>query len=315
MISPSMSVVIPVYNEAESLPELHKELANAVGSIGGEWEFVYVDDGSSDGSWAAIQALHRKDVRVRGLRMRRNFGQTPAMSCGIQAARGEVVVTMDGDLQNDPADISRLLEKINEGFDVVCGWRYERKDKILSRKIPSAIANMLIGWLNGTRLHDYGCSLKAYRAEVIKATPLYAEFHRFIVALVTTTGATVTEIKVNHRPRQFGKSKYNFSRAWRVAMDMITISMLVKFSEKPLRLLGVLALGCSVLGGACWVRANHWYLNAIDETTQILPGLTLMMFWLSAHLFIVGLLAELSLATAHSSRNRLAAAVEFEGRA
>lgn len=306
----TVSVVVPVYNEEESLPELHRQLAQTASAAPGRWEFILVDDGSRDGSWETIKELHQKDPRVRGLRMRRNFGQTPAMSCGIQAAHGDVIITMDSDLQNDPADMPKLLEKIDEGSDVVCGWRYQRQDKLLSRKIPSMIANRLIGWLNGVMLHDYGCSLKAYRADVIKRTPLYADFHRFITALVTTTGANVTEIKVNHRARKFGKSKYNLSRTWRVAMDMITVSVLVKFSEKPLRLFGILALIFGIAGMACLFRTWHWYLETLDDITQILPGITLLSCWMSAHLFVVGLLAELCLATAHARPGRMIAAVE-----
>ncbi len=309
-----ISVVVPLYNEAESLPELHRQLAQAASAAPGQWEFILVDDGSRDRSWEVIKQLNQQDPRVRGLRMRRNFGQTPAMACGIQAARGEVIITMDSDLQNDPADMPKLLEKIDEGNDVVCGWRYQRQDKLLSRKIPSMIANRLIGWLNGVRLHDYGCSLKAYRADVIKRTPLYGEFHRFITALVTTTGAVVAEIKVNHRARQFGKSKYNLSRTWRVAMDMITVSVLVKFSQKPLRFFGALALGFGLLGLGCLARSWHWYLETANETPQILPGLTLLSCWMAVHLFVVGLLSELCLATSHTQRNRSVAAIEVTRR-
>lgn len=306
----TVSVVIPVYNEAENLPELYRQLSQVADSTPGHWEFVLVDDGSSDGSWEVIRQLHAKDARIRALRMRRNFGQTPAMSCGIQDARGEVIITMDSDLQNDPADMPKFLKKIDEGYDVVCGWRHQRKDKLFSRKIPSMVANQLIGWLNGIRLHDYGCSLKAYRADVIKGTPLYAELHRFITALVATTGAVVAEIKVNHRARRFGTSKYNLSRTWRVAMDMITVSVLVKFAQKPLRLLGALALCFGFAGIICLSFSMNLYLQATDDVAQILPGLTMLSFWMAGYLFVIGFIAELCLATAHTRRSGSIAAIE-----
>ena len=216
-VSRTVSVVTPMFNEVGSAPQLYAQLSQVAAQIPADWEFIFVDDGSRDGTWNALAALRAQDPRVRTIRLKRNFGQTPAMSCGIDAARGGIIVTMDGDLQNDPADIPRLLEKLEEGYDVVCGWRHRRQDKLWTRRIPSMVANRLIGWLTGVPLHDYGCSLKAYRARVIKQTPLYAEFHRFIPALSAVMGAHIAEIKVNHRPRRYGRTKYTLWRTWKVA--------------------------------------------------------------------------------------------------
>lgn len=303
-----LSVAIPVCNEAESIPELHRQLAEAAAGSPWRWEFIFVDDGSRDGTWEALRAAQAADPRVRAIRLKRNFGQTPAMVCGIHHARGAVVVTMDGDLQNDPADIPRLVARLDDGYDVVCGWRYQRQDKLWTRKVPSMVANRLIGWLTGVRLHDYGCSLKAYRAESIKRTPLYAEFHRFIPAMATLTGALVAEIQVNHRPRRFGRTKYNLSRTWRVALDMFTVSLLIKFSAKPLRLFGALAFLAAVVGSVCAWRAWTWYVGPYEHIPQALPGAALLAWWLAGHLFIVGLIAELCLATAHARPDELIAA-------
>ncbi len=310
-MSPVISVVVPVYNEAESVPELHRQLARVADTALESWEFIFVDDGSRDGTWEALVALQRQDARIRAMRLKRNFGQTPALSCGIDHARGRTIVTMDGDLQNDPADIPRLIAKLQEGYDVVCGWRHQRKDKLLSRRIPSLIANRLIGWLTGVRLHDYGCSLKAMRAEVIKRTPLYAEFHRYVTALVTLNGALLTELKVNHRPRTFGRTKYNLWRTWRVALDMITVSVLVKFTSKPIRVFAPAALGLTLLATVCIGRSWQGYVTPYqDDVLQIIPGLAVLGFWLAGHLLVVGLLAELCLATSHARPDALIAIEE-----
>jgi len=304
----TVSVVVPVYNEAESLPQLHEQLAQAAAQMPQACELIFVDDGSQDGTWEALADLHRRDGRVRPIRLKRNFGQTAAMACGIDAACGEVIVTMDGDLQNDPADIPRLLAKLDEGYDVVCGWRHQRQDAWLTRTLPSMAANRLIGWITGVRLHDYGCSLKAYRAEAIKRTPLYAEFHRFIPALSTLTGALIAEIKVNHRARRYGKTKYTLSRTWRVALDMITVSLLIKFAGKPLRLFGALSLGALAVALVCGLRAWHWYVGPMTKVPQVLPAAAALGVWLSGHFALTGLLAELALATAHAAPHELIAA-------
>ncbi len=304
------SVVIPLKDEADNVPELHRQLAASVAGAEGSWEFIFVDDGSRDGTWEALRAARQADARVRPIRLKRNFGQTPALACGIDHARGDIIVTMDGDLQNDPADIPTLLAKLAEGYDVVCGWRHQRQDKLITRRVPSLIANRLIGWLTGVRLHDYGCSLKAYRALVIKRTPLYAEFHRYITALVTTTGALVAEVKVNHRPRQFGKTKYNLGRIWRVALDMFTIAVLIRFAVRPLRLFAVLSVAALAVGLVCFERVWHWYLAPVSAVPQVLPGVGMLSLWLAGHLVLIGLLAELALATGHRRSHELVAPEE-----
>lgn len=304
MGSADCSVVIPVFNERENLWCLYAHVVPILARMGTEVELVFVDDGSRDGSWEVLRSLQAKDSRVRPLRLTRNFGQTAAMKCGIDAARGEVIVTMDGDLQNDPEDIPRLLEKLEEGYDIVCGWRYRRQDNLWTRKIPSMLANRLIGWLTGVQLHDYGCSLKAYRAKAIKQTPLYAEFHRFIPALATLTGALVTEIKVTHHPRRFGQTNYTLWRTWKVAFDMVTVSLLVKFASKPLRFFGCLALCSMMVALAALARSWQWYLAASGPMPQALAGVGLLAIWLSAHLVAVGWFAELCLSTAHARPER-----------
>ena len=308
--APAVSIVIPVYNEQDGVDALARALRDALATLGRSYEIVIVDDGSTDDTWNRLRRVASADAHWRSIRLKRNFGQTAAMCCGIEYAKGPVIVTMDGDLQNDPADIPRLLQKMEEGYDVICGWRYQRQDKLLSRKIPSMVANRLIGWLTGVRLHDYGCSLKAYRAEVIKRTPLYAEFHRFITALVSLNGALVAEMKVNHRPRTFGRTKYNLWRTWRVSFDMVTVAMLVKCASKPLRLFGCFALGVGVVTAACFIRAWGWYVGPFHRIPQVLPGVIVLGGWLAGHLMLVGLMAELVLVTAHRPPQRLIAAQE-----
>lgn len=203
------------------------------------------------------------------------------------------------------------MAKLEEDYDVVCGWRYQRQDKLWTRKVPSMVANRLIGWLTGVRLHDYGCSLKAYRAASIKRTPLYAQFHRFIPALSTLTGALIAEITVTHHPRRFGKTKYTISRTWRVALDMVTVSALVKFASKPLRLFGVLALGSALVALLCVMRSWEWYVGPYHRIPQILPAVAVLAAWLAGHLAVVGWLAELCLATAHATPEGLVAPQEL----
>ena len=294
-----ISIVVPLCNEVESLAQLHEELQASAERLTIPCEFIFVDDGSTDGTWPALQAMQQQDARVRAVRLKRNFGQTPAMACGIARAQGDVIVTMDGDLQNDPADIPRLLEKLDEDYDMVCGWRHQRQDKLWTRRVPSIVANRLIGWLTGVRLHDYGCSLKAYRADSVKRVPLYAELHRFIPAMATLTGTLVTEVKVNHRSRRHGRTKYNLGRTWRVALDMLTVSLLIRFATTPLRLFGLLSLTALAIGIACGIRSWSWYVGPYTDIPQILPGVALLGVWLAVHLAVVGWLAELCLQTSH----------------
>jgi glycosyltransferase involved in cell wall biosynthesis len=231
---------VPFYNEEESIAALHAAIVGAVEPLGVRFEMVFVDDGSRDRTVEIAAALARSDPRVRVVRFRRNYGQTPAMAAGIEHARGEILVTMDGDLQNDPADIGRFLAKIAEGYDLVVGWRRNRQDKLLTRKIPSRLANALIGRVTGVRIRDNGCSLKAYRAAVIKRIPLYSEMHRFIPAMAFIAGPRIAEIDVRHHARRFGRSKYGLSRVYKVLLDLLVIKTVASFTARPLLWFGLL---------------------------------------------------------------------------
>lgn len=247
-----ISVVIPIYNEEENLPILYEKLKKVLDTLGKEYEIILVNDGSTDRSWEIIKKLSEKDPHVVGVNFRKNFGQTAAMSAGFETAQGDIIITMDGDLQNDPEDIPKLLEVLNQGYDIVSGWRKERKDAFLSRTLPSRIANWLISKVTGVHLHDYGCSLKAYRAEVAKNLDFYGEMHRFLPALSKAIGAKVTEIPVKHHPRIYGKSKYGISRTFKVLLDLILVKFLLDYRTKPLRVLGgwgavLLVIGLVVL--------------------------------------------------------------------
>ena len=229
-----LSIVVPLYNEEESIPRLHAAIIGAVDPLGIEYEMVFVNDGSKDSSMAVASNIARTDPRLRVVNFRRNYGQTAAMAAGIEHARGEIVVTMDGDLQNDPADIGMLLEKIAEGYDIVVGWRFNRQDKLVSRKIPSRIANWLIGKVTGVPIKDNGCSLKAFRAALIKQIPLYSEMHRFIPAMAAISGPRIAQVKVRHHARQFGQSKYGLSRIYKVLLDLLVIKTISSFTSRPL---------------------------------------------------------------------------------
>ena len=233
-----ISIVVPIYNEQENIEALHAEVTAALPGSGLAYELIMVDDGSSDGSFQLLKEIAGKDERVRVIRFRRNFGQTAAMAAGFDAATGRVVVPMDGDLQNDPADIPLLLAKIDEGYDVVSGWRKDRQDTFINRKLPSMLANGLISRMTGVHLHDYGCTLKAYRREVLEGINLYGEMHRFVPALASQFGARVTEMPVRHHPRLFGTSKYGVSRTLRVILALMTVKFLLKYSTKPIQLFG-----------------------------------------------------------------------------
>jgi glycosyltransferase involved in cell wall biosynthesis len=241
-MAPELSVVVPLYNEEDSLRPLYTAITSSLEPLGISFEIVFVDDGSSDGTVRLADEIARADPRVCLVKFRRNYGQTPAMAAGIAEARGEVIVTMDGDLQNDPADIAELLRKIDEGFDIVVGWRHERQDKLLSRKIPSRIANRLIAKVTGVPIKDNGCSLKAYRAALIKKIPLYSEMHRFIPAMASIAGPKIAEIKVRHHARRYGKSKYGLSRIYKVLLDLMVIKTVASFTARPMLWFGLLSL-------------------------------------------------------------------------
>jgi len=300
---PDVSVFLPVYNEEPNLLPLHSKLDEALKQLGRPVEIIYVDDGSTDGSLKVLQSIARLDDRVRVVALKRNYGQTAAMAAGIDAARGKVLIPMDADLQNDPADIVRLLDKLDEGYDVVSGWRKNRQDKLITRKIPSMIANKLISWIGGVRLHDYGCSLKAYRREALQDVRLYGEMHRFIPIYASWAGARVSEIPVEHHARTMGKSKYGLSRTLKVVFDLMTIKFMASYQTKPIYVFGsfgMLAFLISLLAGlyAVFLKLFH----KADFVQTPLPILAIVMFAVGIQFLLMGLLAEMLVRTYHESQ-------------
>jgi len=305
---PELSIFLPVYNEEPNLPPLHAKLDEALTILGRSAEIIYVDDGSNDGSLKVLRDIAGLDPRVRVVALKRNYGQTAAMAAGIDAARGEVLIPMDADLQNDPADIVKLLEKLDEGYDVVSGWRKNRKDKMVTRKIPSMLANRLISWIGGVPLHDYGCSLKAYRRESLEDVRLYGEMHRFIPIYAAWAGARVTEIPVTHHARTMGKSKYGLSRTIKVVFDLITIKFMASYQTKPLYLFGwagLLTFAVSLLAAllAFLMKFADWPHHA-DFIQTPLPVMAMVMLVLGIQLFLMGLLAEMLVRTYHESQQK-----------
>ncbi len=303
---PEISVFLPVYNEEPNLLPLHAKLDEALKKLGRSAEIIYVDDGSNDGSLKILREIAEVDERVRVVALKRNYGQTAAMAAGIDAASGKVLIPMDADLQNDPADIVRLLEKLDQGYDVVSGWRKKRKDKMVTRKIPSMLANRLISWIGGVPLHDYGCSLKAYRRESLQDVRLYGEMHRFIPIYASWAGARVAEIPVEHHPRTMGKSKYGLSRTIKVIFDLITIKFMASYQTKPLYLFGwagLLTFAVSFLSAllACLMKFVSWPHHA-DFIQTPLPVMAMVMLVLGIQLFLMGLLAEMMVRTYHESQ-------------
>ncbi|MFB2934115.1 glycosyltransferase family 2 protein [Aerosakkonemataceae cyanobacterium BLCC-F154] len=300
-----VSVVVPIYNEVESLPHLINAISSTLIASGLSYEMILVDDGSRDGSTQLLkeQALRRTDLR--SVILRRNYGQTPAMAAGFKYATGRVVVTLDGDLQNDPADIPVLMAKLEEGYDLVSGWRKKRQDGAINRLLPSKIANWLIGKVTGVKLHDYGCSLKAYRSELVADMNLYGELHRFLPALAYIEGARITEIPVRHHARRFGKSKYGIGRTFRVLMDLLTIWFMKKFLTRPMHVFGLLGLGSMFLGSLMGGYLTFLKLG-LGQSIGNRPLLVLAVVLLLAgiQLFGVGLLAELLMRTYHESQGR-----------
>jgi glycosyltransferase involved in cell wall biosynthesis len=284
-MTPELSVVVPLYNEEESLRPLYEAITNAVAPLGVSYEIVFVDDGSRDGTVRVADEIARADARVCLVKFRRNYGQTPAMAAGIAQASGEVIVTMDGDLQNDPADIGALLRKIDEGYDIVVGWRFDRQDKLISRKIPSRIANKLIATVTGVPIKDNGCSLKAYRASLIKKIPLYSEMHRFIPAMASIAGPKIAEIKVQHHARQFGQSKYGLSRIYKVLLDLMVIKTVASFTARPMVWFGMLSIPMLL---AAAVAFAFTIAQFVSEGTLSLPIAGCGVIFLSSAIILMG---------------------------
>lgn len=304
-MAPKISVVIPLYNEEENIPHLRQQLTAALEQCGYTFEIVIVDDGSKDQSFARLRQWAEEDERLTVVRFRRNFGQTAAFSAGFDHAQGEVVITMDADLQNDPLDIPKLMAKMDEGYDIVSGWRKNRQDRFFDRRLPSILANRLISNVTDVRLQDYGCSLKAYRREVLRHVHLYGELHRFIPALVSQVGGTITEVPVNHRARQFGRSKYGIGRTVRVMLDLITVWFLGAYATRPIHVfgtLGLLSAGGGVLAGLYLTYVKLFLGENIGGRPLLLLAVLLVV--IGVQLVTMGLLAEISIRTYHESQNK-----------
>lgn len=302
---PDLSIVIPIRNESPNVRELHRELTATLSASGYSYEIILIDDGSTDDSFSIMRELQTSDPCLKVIRFRRNFGQTAGFSAGFAQATGRVIITSDGDLQNDPRDIPALVARLDEGFDIVCGWRRDRKDKWLTRRVPSMMANRLISRATGVELHDYGCSLKAFRAEVVKPLRLYGEMHRFIPAIASEMGVRISEMVVNHRPRLHGTSKYGLSRTIRVVLDLVTVKFLLSYSTRPLQIFGLMGL---LLGGAgslvlVWLAYVKFFGHqGIGDRPMLLFGI--LMVFTGLQLVTLGLLAELQARTYHESQNK-----------
>lgn len=300
-----LSIVVPIYFEEANIRPLYTAITAALDPTQLVYEIICVDDGSGDNSFSILKELAATDSRLRVIRFRRNFGQTAAMAAGFEAARGAVIVPMDGDLQNDPADIPLLLEKIREGYDVVSGWRKDRQDTFLSRTLPSRIANGLISRLTDVHLHDYGCTLKAYRREVLEGIGLYGEMHRFVPALASRIGAKVAEIPVRHHPRLYGTSKYGISRTMRVVLDLLTVKFLLSYATKPIQLFGKWGIYSMLL--ACATGSGTIYMKLFANTSMNrnpLLILTAFLLFMGVQFITLGLLGELNARTYYESQGK-----------
>ena len=300
-----LSIVIPVFNEAENLEPLYSQLTDVLARTDKSFEIVLIDDGSTDSSFENLKKLQKQDDRVRVIRFRRNFGQSAAFSAGFDYARGDVIVTMDADLQNDPSDIPDLLEKLEDGYDVVSGWRIDRKDRYLTRQLPSRIANFIISMITEVKLHDYGCSLKVYRREVAKNIKLYGEMHRFIPALASWMGIRVAEVPVDHAPRRSGKSKYGIMRAVRVTLDLVTVKFLLGYSTRPIQIFGLLGGIFFLLGlfiGGYLSVLKIFFGHPLSDRPLLLLSILLVIF--GVQLITMGLLGELVVRGYSESQNK-----------
>ncbi len=300
-----LSVVIPIRNEAPSLVELHRELTETLEASGRSYEIIIVDDGSSDDGFAILARLQAVDSRLRVIRLRRNFGQTAAFAAGFAHARGRLIVTSDGDLQNDPRDIPAMVAMLEGGFDIVCGWRKDRKDKFLSRRLPSMMANGLISVVTGVHLHDYGCSLKVFRAEIVKEMKLYGEMHRFLPAIASEQTSSIGEMVVNHRARKYGQSKYGIGRTVRVILDLLTVKFLLSYATRPLQIFGLVGLAMGFLGALIsgWLVVE-WWRDVTSLANRPLLLLGILLIFTGVQLVTLGLLAEMQARTYHESQRK-----------
>lgn len=300
-----ISVIIPVFNEEKNVKPLYEQILDSMERMGVSFEIIFIDDGSIDNTFKILRDIHNKDKRLKVIRFRKNFGQTAAISAGFDYSKGNIIITLDGDLQNDPGDMPLLVEKLNEGYDIVSGWRYKRKDPFFRRRLPSMIANRLISFITNVKLHDYGCSLKAFKKDVIKNIRLYGEMHRFIPAVASWMGISVAEVKVNHRPREEGRSKYGLSRTIRVILDLITVKFLLSYSTRPIQIFGLIGIISSAIGGIIL-----FYLSFIRIILQEPIGgrplllLGILLFFIGVQFISMGLLAEMQSRTYHETQDK-----------
>lgn len=305
MCTLNVSVVIPLLNEEKNIPILYDELTETLRQTGLEYELIFIDDGSTDSSLELLEKLQQNDPCICVVSLRKNFGQTAAMTAGFDRAEGEVIIAMDADLQNDPADIPMLLEKINEGCDMVTGWRYNRQDPFFSRKLPSRIANRIISFTTGVKLHDYGCTLKAFRRDVIENIKLYGEMHRFIPAIASAMGVSIAEVKVNHRSRRFGTSKYGISRTLRVILDLITVKFLLNYSTRPIHVFGTIGFisgSVGMLMALVLTFQRQFYGIPLSDRPLLL--LAVLLIFVGVQFITIGLVAEMLARTYHESQNK-----------
>lgn len=297
-----LSLVIPIFNEKENLEKLHAEIHESCRLLGKTYEIIFIDDGSTDGSRSILEKIQKQDRNTKIIRLRKNFGQTAALSAGFDYSRGDIIITLDADLQNDPNDFGLLLNKLSEGYDIVSGWRAKRKDKFITRRLPSILANWLISVITRVKLHDYGCTLKAFKRDVIKNINLYGEMHRFIPAIASHMGVSIAEVKVNHRERQFGKSKYNIFRFIRVIFDLLTVKFLLSYSTRPLQIFGIFGLISGSIGGAIGLYLSYQRLilqQSIANRPLLLLAILLLV--IGFQFITLGLLAEILVRAYHES--------------
>lgn len=300
-----LSVVIPVHNEEANLPELVSGLDRVLAGLDGDSEIIVVDDGSTDGTFAALRRLHAESPRLRVIRLRTNFGQSAALAAGFDAAKGEVVITMDGDLQNDPGDIPALLAKLEEGYDVVSGWRRPRQDPFWRRRVPSILANWLISRITGVALHDYGCALKAYRREVLEHVALYGEMHRFLPALAKWVGAAIAEVPVRHHPRRLGRSKYGLGRTPRVLLDLLTVKFMMSYWTRPIQIFGLIGAISAIVGlGLAVVLAYQRLFLDVPLANRPILLLAVLLTFIGIQFVSIGLLGEMVVRTYHESQRK-----------
>jgi glycosyltransferase involved in cell wall biosynthesis len=299
---PTLSIVIPVFNEEKNLPELYEEITHSCKKLDLSYKIIFVDDGSWDSSFPVLRSIQEEDLKVKVIRLRKNFGQTAALSAGFDYAKGDIIITLDADLQNDPQDFALLIEKIREGYDIVSGWRKKRKDRLFTRRIPSAMANWLISRITHIKLHDFGCTLKAFRKEVIKNINLYGELHRFIPAIASNIGVSIAEVEVNHRPRKHGKSKYTVFRFVKVILDLLTVKFLLSYSTRPLQIFGAFGLASGVIGGIIGLYLSYQRLILkVGISGRPLLLLAILLIVIGIQFITLGLLAEIMVRTYHES--------------